>query len=180
MFASKGRSYFPAPLLLSERRTALRFIDFNTVRQHAILLPGAQFGARRRPRLWKFNNFQAAADLRNHDVGSPELLRQLSLIPEVCPIQILSKSDEPMLSTSQLKTRVAPNSFASKGRPYFPAPLLLSERRTALRVIAFNTVRQHAILLLGAQFGARRRPHSWKFNNFQQLRNLCCSRSPDP
>ena len=102
-------------------------------------------------------------------MGSPELLGQLSLIPEVCPIQILSKSDAPILSTSQLKTRVATNSFASKGRPYFPAPLLLSERGTALRVIAFNTVRQHAILLPGAQFGARRRPHSWKFYNFQHV-----------
>ena len=113
----------------------------------------------------------APADLRIHDVGSPELLGQLSLIPEVCPIQILSKSDAPILSTSQLKTRVATNSFASKGRAYFHAPLLLSERGTALRVIAFNTVRQHAILLPGTQFGARRRPHSWKFNNFQYLRN---------
>ena len=103
-------------------------------------------------------------------MGSPELLGQLSLIPEVCPIQILSKSDAPILSTHHLKTRVAINSFASKGRPYFPAPLLLSERGTALRVMGFNTVRQHAILLPGAQFGARRRPHSWKSYNFQQLR----------
>ena len=127
-----------------------------------------------------FEKIYPAADLQIHDVGSPELLGQLSLIPEVCPIQILSKSDAPILSTSQLKTLLATNSFASKGRPYFPAPLLLSERGTALRVIAFNTVRQHAILLPGAQFGARRRPHSWKFNNFQQLRNLCSSRSPEP
>ena len=81
----------------------------------------------------------ASPVLRIHDVGSPELLGQLSLIPEVCPIQILSKSDAPILSTHHLKTRVATNSFASKGRPYFPAPLLLSERGTALRVIAFNT-----------------------------------------
>ena len=127
-----------------------------------------------------FKKLYPSPVLRIHDVGSPELLRQLSLIPEVCPIQILSKSDAPIPSTHQLKTRVAINSFASKGRPYFFAPLLLSERGSALRVIAFNTVRQHAILLPGAQFGARRRHHSWKFNNFQQLRNLCCSRSPDP
>ena len=98
--------------------------------------------------------------LQIRDVGCHELLGQLSLIPEVCPIQILSKSDAPILSTSHVKTRVATNMFASKGRPYFPAPLLLSERKTALRVIAFNTVRQHAILLPGAQFGARRRLRS--------------------
>ena len=63
--------------------------------------------------------------LRTHDVESPELLGQLSLIPEVCPILILSKSDAPILSTSQLKTRVATNSFAPNGHPDSPAPLLL-------------------------------------------------------
>ena len=66
-------------------------------------------------------------DLRNRDVGSPELLGKLSLIPEVCSLQVSSKSDRWILSTSHLKTRVAINMFDHNGPAFNPPPLLLYE-----------------------------------------------------
>ena len=53
-----------------------------------------------------------AVDLRIRDVGSPELLAQPALIPELGSLAILFESDRLILSTSRLKHRHAINMFA--------------------------------------------------------------------
>ena len=68
-----------------------------------------------------------AADLRIHDVGSPELLGQLSLIPEVCSLRFSSRSDVRILSTPRLKPAFATHSFDPTDQPYPPVALLLYE-----------------------------------------------------
>ena len=55
---------------------------------------------------------------------------------------------------------IADHCVESRGAPAGPP---LGPRREAK---SFNTVRQHAILVAGAQFGARRRPESWKSQDF--------------
>ena len=65
--------------------------------------------------------------LQIRDVECPELLGQLSLIPEVCSLRFSSRSDRWILSTSHLKTRVAINSFAYNRPAFTPVALLLFE-----------------------------------------------------
>ena len=65
--------------------------------------------------------------LRIRDVGSPELLGKLSLIPLLCSLRFSSRSDVKILSTSHLKIRVAINMFNHNGRAFDPPPLLLYE-----------------------------------------------------
>ena len=69
----------------------------------------------------------AAADLRIHDVGSPELLGKLSLVPLVCSLRFLSRSDVRILSTPHLKPAFATNSFTPTDLPYPLVALLLYE-----------------------------------------------------
>ena len=65
--------------------------------------------------------------LRIRDVGSPELLGKLSLIPLVCFLRFLSRSDVRILSTPHLKPAFATHSFDPTDHPYPPVALLLYE-----------------------------------------------------
>ena len=68
-----------------------------------------------------------SVDLRIHDVGCPELLGKLSLIPKLCSLSWASKYDDRILSTSRLKTKSAQIVLIPHGGSYSPVALLLFE-----------------------------------------------------
>ena len=67
------------------------------------------------------------ADLRIRVDSCHEILGQSYLIPQVCPIRILSRSDINSLSTRHLKTPFATNMFALSLPSFCPVALLLFE-----------------------------------------------------
>ena len=149
--------------------------SFNTVRQHAILLPGPHFWTRRRPPSWKFQDFQYFNDQKKLDASITFHQMHGSSWDFACTkrypfptgvlslVQIWQRNQE----ISSIETRFTPHLFRPVGGSYRPARVFLSNhavacsaRYSACDFNSFNTVRQHAILLPRAHFQARRRPQS--------------------
>ena len=65
-----------------------------------------------------------AMDLRIRDVGSPELLAEPCLIPEVGSLAISFQSDRWIRSTSRLKARRATHSFDPRCACSFPGRII--------------------------------------------------------
>ena len=93
-----------------------------------------------------FVKIYPAADLRIRVVSCHELLGQSYLIPQVCPIRILSRSDINSRSTCHLKTPFATNMFALSLPSFSLVALLLSVCPSSIKIQAYPRLTLRAFI----------------------------------
>ena len=93
------------------------------------------------------------AYLRIRDVECHELLGQLALVHELCPVISSCRSDGLIRSTSRLKARLATHSFGLRGQLLSPARIItlralasLRKQRSSASHVFFNIARQRGPL----------------------------------